>query len=235
MTCGVYILRFKNTNKVYIGQSLDIESRYAIHRSKLKSNNHSVKLLSAYHIYGMPLLEILIECDISDLDNNETEAISIFNAVDNGFNACKTPGGGNDSYGEDVGNSKFSNIQVGQVFELLATRQDLRNKDIAVLTGVSTDTVHAISGLKVHKWLHTKYPSYYEILLNRDTTVKHAKGKTLAELNKNYPKLISPDGNIYIVDNASKFAKLHNLNNAHIIQVLKGKEKQHKGWKAFYD
>lgn len=39
------------------------------------------------------------------------------------------------------------------------------------------------------------------------------------------------EGVSYTVENTSQFAKDHKLNNAHLVQVLRGKEKQHKGWK----
>lgn len=230
MSCGIYLLKFIGTSKVYIGQSLDIEGRYLIHRSKLKSGTHTAKLLEAYRMFGLPTLEILIECDAEDLDLVENEAIEIYDSVINGFNSCKTAGGGNNSFGEDVGNSKFTNLQTEKVFVLLATNQELSCKEISKLTNVSEHTVKAISGLKVHKWLHIKYPELYKALIDRPTS-RFGKGKTLKEKSIEYPPLLSPEGVYYIVENTSKFAKDHNLNNGHLVQVLKGKEKQHKGWK----
>lgn len=230
MTCGVYILRFKGTDKVYIGQALDIEDRFRIHRSKLKCGTHAKKLLEAYKFFGYPSLEILLECTPASLDTNENEAIEIFDAVTNGFNTCKTAGGGNDSFGEDVGNSKFSNTQIEQAFLLLVNRPDLLSKDIASITGVSKDTIDAISCYKVHLWLEDKYPENYEILRNRPTS-RFGKGKTLKERGILYPDVISPDGVKYQVENTSQFAKDHKLNNGHLVQLLRGKEKQHKGWR----
>lgn len=230
MTCGVYLLRFKGTDKVYVGQSLDIEDRFRIHRTKFKCSNHSKKLLEAFKFFGYPSLDILLECAPEELDTNENEAIDIFNAVENGFNSCKTAGGGNDSFGENVGNSKFSNIQIEQAFLLLVNSPELISKDIERITGVSKCTIDAISGYKVHLWLEDKYPEYYTILRNRPTS-RFGKGKTLKERGIVYPNIISPDGTSYSVENTSQFAKDHFLNNAHLVQVLKGKERQHKGWR----
>lgn len=229
MTCGIYLLKFKGTNKVYIGQSLNIESRFSIHRTKFTCSNHTPKLLAAFSNFGYPELIILTECKPQDLDTNENEAISVFNSVDNGFNSCKTAGGGNNLFGEDVGNSKFTNNQIEEAFLLLVTRPELIAKDIEKLTGVSKATVDAISSYKVHLWLENKYPEYYIILRNRSTN-RFGKGKTLKERGIVYPDIKDPIGNVYSVENTSQFAKEHKLNNAHLVQVLRGKEKQHKGW-----
>lgn len=43
---------------------------------------------------------------------------------------------------------------------------------------------------------------------------------------------ISPDGIFYNFKNLSNFCKMHNLNNGHMYQVVKGNENHHKGWKC---
>lgn len=230
MTCGIYLLRFRNTDKVYIGQSIDIEGRFRIHRTKLTTGIHTKKLSEAFYTYGYPTLEILLECTPEELDDNENLAIEIFDSVKAGFNCCKIAGGGNDAFGEDVGNSKYSNIQIEQSFLLLVSRPDLLSKDIEKLTGVSKYTIDAISGYKVHKWLQIKYPEQYSILKSRPSS-RFGKGKTLKERGIIYPNIVSTEGISYCVENTSQFAKDHCLNNAHLVQVLGGKEKQHKGWR----
>ena len=57
------------------------------------------------------------------------------------------------------------------------------------------------------------------------------KNKTLKERGIVYPNILSPLGISYTVENTSQFAKEHGLNNGHLVQVLKGQEKQHKGWR----
>ncbi len=172
----------------------------------------------------------MLECSPDELDANEVEAFNIFDSVENGFNTQKEPGTGSTLVGENAGNAKFTDESIEQAFILLATKPELLHSEIAECTGISEYTVDAISGLKVHKRLHSKYPELYQALLNRSTQ-RFAKAKTLKDLNKGYPPLISPEGIEYIVENCSQFSKTHNLNNAHVIQVLKGKEKQHKGWR----
>ena len=75
MTCGIYKLNFNNTEKVYIGQSIDIESRFSKHKSALSRGVAAPKLQAAHTLYGIPNLEILTECAISELNSYEKETI----------------------------------------------------------------------------------------------------------------------------------------------------------------
>lgn len=228
---GIYILRFRGTDKVYIGQSINIENRFAAHCSKLRRGIGHKKLQIAYGLYGEPQLEVLMECLEEELDTLENEAIDIFNSVDYGFNICATAGGGCKLLGEDAGNSKYSNESIEQSFLLLVNKSGLTTPQISEITKVSKDTIYAISSGKVHLWLKDKYPIEYSILVSNKPTSRFGKGKTLKERGITYPKIISPEGIKYQVDNTSTFAKEHKLNNGHLVQVLKGQEKQHKGWR----
>ena len=231
MTCGIYMLHFNNTNMVYIGQGTNVEVRYSTHISKMRRGVSAKKLQEAYNTFGEPTLEIILECVEEELDTMENQAIEIFNTVDTGFNSCYVAGGGCSLKGEDAGNSRFSNIEIISVFKFLVYNQNLSSKDISIYTGVSKSTIDAISCLRIHKWLKDSYPEEYILLENRLNISKLGKNKTLKERGIVYPRLISPTGIYYIVENTSQFAKDHKLNNGHLVQVLKGQEKQHKGWK----
>lgn len=64
MTCGIYLLRFTGLDKVYIGQSLNIEQRYRKHLQFLRNQDTKAnyRMKAAYLLYGAPQLEILCEC-----------------------------------------------------------------------------------------------------------------------------------------------------------------------------
>lgn len=60
---------------------------------------------------------------------------------------------------------------------------------------------------------------------------------TFAEHN-NYSKakggkLRGPDNNIYVFENIREFCREHKLQQSHIVKVLKGMYKQHKGWTRY--
>lgn len=48
---------------------------------------------------------------------------------------------------------------------------------------------------------------------------------------KQWPSVISPEGEIFEVANSSKFAKEHNLDSGGFSRLLNGKQKSQKGWK----
>lgn len=232
MTVGIYKLVFQGTDKIYVGQSLNIEKRLISHRRLFNNKSHAKKLQKAFDTFGMPTIELLCACEEHELDTIEDIFIAKLNVVDEGFNTCRRARGGTSLEGEQVHNAKFSDTQIEQAFMYLVNSPEKTSKEIESLTGVSKYTIDAISSFKVHKRLERLFPEEYLLLRNRDKSIGFAKNKTLKDTNKMYPRLISPEGVPYVVDNCSQFSKIHGLNNAHVIQVLKGKERQHKGWVA---
>jgi predicted GIY-YIG superfamily endonuclease len=84
--CGIYKLNFNGTSKVYIGKGTDVLGRYSSHKRQLLQGTHTRKMMEAYHTYGMPSLEVVLECPKEELNATEDEVIEIYNAVNNGFN-----------------------------------------------------------------------------------------------------------------------------------------------------
>lgn len=231
MTIGIYLLRFTGTDKVYVGQSLRIEERFTKHKNRLKNGLANHKLLEAYNQFGLPSLEIILECNENDdLDILENEAIQIFNSVENGFNInTKASGGGSGLQGELHGNSKYNPNTIKTVFKKLLL--NIPFKIISESTGVEISTIRDISKGKSHKWLAKIYPEEYELLnsLKYTRTYNSAEHKGII-----YPEIKDYAGNIYFVKNVSSFAKEHGLNKSHLCGVLNGKRKTHKGWHLVY-
>lgn len=227
MTIGIYLLRFKGTDKVYVGQSLRIEERLTKHKYKLANNIASSKLQQAYSLYGAPYLEILLECTLEDnLDILENEAINIFNSVNNGFNSnSKAGGGGTGLQGIAHPNSKYSKEIIITVFKNLLI--DIPFKNIAKTTGVEISTIRDISKGKSHKWLASIYPEDYECLLS---LIHNRVYNTAKHKNIEYPPILSPDNTVHTITNLSEFAREHNLNKSHLCGVLNKLRKTHKGW-----
>lgn len=234
MTIGIYMLQFKNTDKVYIGQSVNIERRYSDHKSNMRSNTASPKLQKAYDMFGTPSLIILLD-DLTkeELDINEEEAIEIFNSVSNGFNLCKTSGYSGELCGELHGSSIYSNNQIIEVFNLLFN-QELSFKDIAKITDVKRGTIESISTGRGHKWIEGLYPEKYRKLMSLKYSRVDNKRTSIKDKGIKYPSIISPEGEIFSnITNIAEFARKHYLDNGHLGAVLKGKENQHKGWKLY--
>lgn len=192
MTCGIYLLKFKGTDKVYVGQSLHIEKRFLEHLSSFRRGTSSTKLTSAYKEFGVPELLILLETSEEELFISEEEAIEIYNSVEKGFNTmCRSGGRLTTLVGEEAGGSLYSNHQITEVFFHLIDETNLySHKEIENITGVSISTIAQVSSSNTHLWLKDKYPEEYKILERLLPTRKELKQsrKTSASTTAKYVK-----------------------------------------------
>ena len=225
MSIGIYKLNFTGTDKVYIGQSRTLETRLNGHLDKLKSGNGSKKMQAAYFDFGSPTLEVLLECTVEELDTLERETIEKFNAVENGFNTLHYSGEYTPLPGELNGMSKYTNIQILEVFDFLIEGK-LLYKDISKVTSVDGGIIRQISRGNNHTWIKHHNPEGYKIMISRLGSRNCASGKNIV-----YPKIKSPNGILYSITNAAVFAKEHKLDPGNLGKVLHRQRKSHLGWK----
>lgn len=102
MTTGIYRLEFKS-GKVYYGQALDIETRFADHLKSFKCGKASKKLQEEYDKYGEPVLDIVIECHSAYLTYIENYLIYY-------------------NYGENCLNTSRPKVAPAAISEVLLTR-----------------------------------------------------------------------------------------------------------------
>lgn len=221
MTCGIYKLNFKGTDKVYIGRSTNIENRYKQHISKYSIK--SKKMEKAFQTYGTPSYEILKECESTDLANNENYFISFYNSFYNGFNSLEFSEDICALKGAEHPHALYTKDTYINIFEYLVLT-NLTYLDISILLDVSKNVVNSIASGNAHKWLEAEYPFEYNNLLknNRNSAIFR---------DISYPTIIDPLGNKYTVTNTNEFATKYKLDQAALHKVLTGKNKQHKGWK----
>lgn len=224
MTCGIYKLKFNGTDKVYIGQSQNIEYRYSQHLSYLYRNANSKKLQQAYNEFGIPVLEIVLECNIEELDCAENEAIEIYNSYNNGFNTLEAAGDIPRLVGEAHPGSKYTNQAIEASFILLCDSQ-LTHKQIGEMTGVSKNMVNHIAAGTCHAWLQELHPKKYAKLIKN----KPIAG-TSAERGKTYPLIQDTQGNQYNIVNLREFSRQHNLPYSSLNYLVNSKTKHVKGW-----
>lgn len=229
MTIGIYCLRFEGTDKVYIGQSVNIERRFTDHLRLLRNSRASLKLQTAYSEFGSPSLELLVECSIKELDATEKEAIEIFDSVSNGFNTLEDAGSFYNASGPIHHNAKYTKEQIEKSFmEIL--RKDTSLESISKMFGVPRTLLSGIINGSKYIWLKEIYPTEYSIITTPGfwnlSTSHSAKS-----LGIEYPKVLSPKGEVFNVSEIKSFANKHNLDPSALGKLLRGTRKIHKGWR----
>lgn len=230
MKIGVYLLKFEGTDKVYVGQSIDIDRRYTVHLRKLRQGTGNSKMQKAYLEFGKPLLEILCLCDRSLLNTKEKEYFDKYDSVNNGLNIASEPS--IHLEGPENGASKYTEEQILQVFNLLLNVTNLY-KDIESITGVSLSTVRHISNGESHTWLSVEYPDKYRLLESLRGGTRSIYSNSSKAKGTIFPTILSPDNIEYTVEIISTFAKEHGLDSSCLSKVLRKvpKYNSHKGWK----
>lgn len=225
MTCGIYILKFKGTNKVYIGQSVNIDKRKSTHYSQFKTGTHSKKLQDAYNLYGLPSLEIIIEGTSDTLDVLENEAIQIWDSVENGFNTLEfaenTPKG--NIQGEQHYKSKYSNSRIIEAF-LLIVKKEITLKEISERTNIKYDTIRAITKGTNHTWLKKEYPLEYDLMIA--TKGSRTTLGTGCSINSKYSRQQIEEAFLLLMEDTLSrkyIAKVTKLKDQTIHDIVKGK------------
>ncbi len=94
MTQGIYKLVNNKNNKVYVGQSIDIEQRFKDHMNDLKNNNHHAYKLQKFYNQNKHLKSFEINYEILEtvdnkkyLDGREYHYIQLYDSHKNGYNS----------------------------------------------------------------------------------------------------------------------------------------------------
>ena len=113
---GIYLITNKINGIKYVGQAVDIHTRFLGHKSDAKNRPIS-DIDKAIHDYGIDnfTLEILEECKSEELDEKEKNWIKFYDTY-KGVGYNKTPGG-NALHGEDHPNSSITEQEVWDIRE----------------------------------------------------------------------------------------------------------------------
>lgn len=225
MTIGIYAIYFSKIDKVYIGQSQNIEQRFTSHRSLFKKGHYNYKIAEAFKLDSYPEYVVILSCKIEELNTLEITTINEFNSIEQGLNI--NYGGKAGILGFTNGKCKHTQEELEIAFNLL-TDDTLTKKDIHNLSGVPITTLNSLICKKRHIWLHEYYPEVSKLILNNK---KNRAANSQENRYKTYAILVSPEGLEYECTNRNKFANEHNLNSGHLGAVIRQQESQHKGWK----
>lgn len=142
---GIYKIVNIVNNKLYIGKALNINNRFRCHIYELNNNKHNNEhLQSAWNKYGEKnfKFEILKECHIDDLNDNEEYFIRYYSSNNRKYGYNKTIGGdGGDTFTNNICKEeireKISSANTGKK-RTLEQRQNISN---AVKGKKRSDTV----------------------------------------------------------------------------------------------
>ncbi len=224
MTIGIYKLWFENTvDKVYIGKSVNIESRYTQHKRALKdSTHHNYKLQYSYNNYNTyPLMSIVQSTqNILELGNLEKYWCEYYTVFTTGFNIAPIDTNSSLSILEPCNNIKHEEQVYSEALELLAYTK-LTYKEIGNILNISDRIVFSIRYLYAHRYLSMKYPDVVKDML--------------ANRKKPDKAVISPKGELYIIPfgKGQQFARDNNLPIPSFNNILSGHSKEYKGWKLW--
>ena len=104
--CGIYSITNVTTNKVYIGQSVDILYRFIQHKCELhKNRHHNEYLQNAYNKYGITdfKFDIVEKCNVEELNKKEVYWIGCLksNIKEHGYN-LESGGNANKVFSEET-------------------------------------------------------------------------------------------------------------------------------------
>lgn len=222
MTIGIYALFWEEQDLVYVGQSQNIESRFREHISNLRKGTHTnYKVQEAFNKFKEPILVILEESSVDNLNDLEIYYTSEFDSINTGLNIIEA---GKVGWGTNSNASVYSRLQILKVFSLLY-KTTLTYPQISKRTKVSESSVADIRSSKSHLWLSEVYPTEYNQMITRISNIEY---KT--KYSKQPIKVIDRHGVVYTVYNIREFAREHNLFNTHLGEVIRGNRKSHKGW-----
>ena len=186
MAIGIYRLSFPNTDKVYIGQSINMSNRRASHMNSFIRGYATKKLQEAYRVYGTPEFTIQEECTKEELNTKELYYINKYNSVVDGFNSIYSALDGSGLYGEDCYSANYTNDKYIEALFFIINNKELSLPEISKLSDISVGVLIQIQAGNSHKWLEKLYPEEYKQMLamkgNRHTYKQHPQ--TTSKLDK---------------------------------------------------
>lgn len=224
MTVGIYSLYWEKQDLVYIGKSIDLESRKRQHLNSLLNNKHTnFKVQEAFTKYGYPEFIVLEVCNSSKLKELEVQWTAEFEALNS--LGIVDPEVGLGDIGENNPSARHTKLQYLLVFRQLLSTKRLKIREICLNTGVSDNVVNSILYGKKHRWLKDKYPFLYSLMISRNST------RNTDANNRVHATFKHEDGTIAYVTNLSEFSREFGLTPAAVSRVYRGERVQHKGWR----
>lgn len=249
MTCGVYEIVNKVNGKRYVGSSVNIEQRWASHRSQLiNGKHHSPHLQRAWNKYGIDSFDwlVIVECHESEIiciEQREIDRHSDYNVA--------PVAGRNSGYRwteEQREKHSKSKLEYYSIPENRSALDDMRKAHSTdeVRRSISLGTIKALSNPSVREKMSQAGRRNWTDVRREEASISSKKKIARPEHksalikantgsgNGNYNHQIytfvhDEHGEVETTQNALR--KKYNLSPSHLSQVCSGKRTHHKGWK----
>lgn len=230
---GIYIIRNKKNDKIYIGQAQNISKRWGEHRRTLESGKHTNRHLQfAWNKYGAGSFEfkVLERCAIDQLDKREQHYLDIYISKGICYNinpSAKTTRGMKCS---DETKHKISIARTGK-----AINENVRQKISHALKGRKlNDNQHkAIVESNKNRIISDKVKQQFSELLRNQKGAKHTPERIKRKSEAMLQEFIvtSPNGEEIHIRGLVRFCRENGLDQGTMSRAMK-LGRTHKGWKC---
>lgn len=146
MGIGIYMIQNMCNNKVYIGQSIDIERRWNDHKYKLNNNKHeNLHLQDSFNKYGESnfVFSILCECETDQLNDLEIYYIDKYKSYNSKYGYNLTFGG---DYNFAFNDDTIIKMRKSHQYEYVSVLQYSLDKEFICKYESLSDASRAIKG-----------------------------------------------------------------------------------------
>ena len=160
---GIYCIKNNKNNKVYIGQSIDVEKRKNCHFYKLNNNIHENEHLQySFNKYGSECFSfsVIKECRKDELNYLESNYIKEYNSCNSNFGYNIRSGGANPTIAEEtkyklcLSKSKMTIEDVSEIKNMLFNGID--RKHIMNIFSISKGNLDAIAQIKNYAMINSE-------------------------------------------------------------------------------
>lgn len=158
MKSGIYIINNKINNKVYIGQSVNMDKRIKKHFNSLENGTHyNEHLQNAFNKYGRDnfLVDVLEECSIEELNEREKYYIQLYDSAsrEKGYNI--EFGGNNSAVSDETKEKLMIQKSSRNIEDVISIKRELYEgtprKIISQKYNISKGNLDAIAQLNNYK------------------------------------------------------------------------------------
>jgi hypothetical protein len=224
---GVYAILCDANGRYYMGGSGNIRARFNCHRGSLRGNRHkNPHMASAYQMFGESrfIFKVLEFCNPSEVISFEQKWINALDSARDGFN-IRHDAAGRPARPSDkliLAMRSIENRSNLNKFELISPNGDVH-------AGVNLKKFCKEHGLPQGN-MHGVVTGRLLSCLGWRKNGGRTRTNNAWAIEKEY-SLVSPLGELYVGKNISLFARKMKLTGTSLVQVMLGKQSNHKGWR----